>query len=468
MVTEIRRKLRDSLMARIGHHRFDLWFSEPFAFRVDGGTLYVGAKDAFSLGRIRTQFDADLRHVAQEFGSLISDLVYAVVPSGNSAPAASEADRNAIRAKNAAKPAQHEDSPKKSVSAESSADSDRLHEFADFEFGESNSLVAHSMQLVSADPGQISPLFLYGDVGCGKTELLLRCVRSCRRVSKRRRGIYVTAEQFTSHFVDALKGRGLPGFRHKYRDLDVLAVDDVQFFDNKRATIVEFQNTIDQLQRTGKQIMLSADRPPDQLTFLGKELVNRVAAGLVCRVHYPCEAARTTILQRQCARRGITVTASHLSSIAQRLNGDVRQLSGAVNRLHAAYLSKMDLASWTTVYALLKDLFQAGRTPVSMETIERAVSDVCGVASVELRSNKRSKRINVARDLAMWLARKHIGSAFSEIGSHYGGRSHSTVISSQQKVHRWLQSGEVLSLPNQDNCSAGDVIQQIECKLRIG
>jgi chromosomal replication initiator protein len=162
------------------------------------------------------------------------------------------------------------------------------------------------------------------------------------------------------------------------------------------------------------------------------------------------------------------LAAASLESIAQRLNGDVRQLHGAVNRLHVAELARMNLQSWPNVYSVLQDLFQAGRRPVSLETIEQAVSDVCGVAGAELRSSKRSKRINVARDLAMWLARKHIGSAYAEIGSHYGGRSHSTVISAQKKVHRWLQSGETIALPDQQRCPAGEIIQQIEWKLRIG
>jgi chromosomal replication initiator protein len=128
----------------------------------------------------------------------------------------------------------------------------------------------------------------------------------------------------------------------------------------------------------------------------------------------------------------------------------------------------MDLEQWTSVQDLLQDLFQSTLRAVSIESIEQAVCEVCGVGATELRSPKRSKRINAARNLAMWLARKHTGNAFSEIGLHYGGRSHSTVISAQHKVSRWLESGETIPLASAQQCSAADAIDRIESKLRIG
>jgi chromosomal replication initiator protein len=256
-------------------------------------------------------------------------------------------------------------------------------------------------------------------------------------------------------------------FRRKYRELDVLAVDDNHFFDNKRATLVEFQNTLDHLLRLGKQVIVAAARPPVELSFLGTELIHRLSGGLVCRLHYPCDSSRSAILERLCEQRSIVVPGRILRRIAERLEGDVRQLIGAVNRLHAAQLAQMPLDDWSTLQGLLHDLFQSTQRAVSIDSIEQAVCEVCGVGASELRSPKRSKRVNAARNLAMWLSRKYTGNAFSEIGSHYGGRSHSTVISAQQKVSQWIQSGQSIPLAS-SICPAADAIDRIESKLRIG
>ncbi len=352
--------------------------------------------------------------------------------------------------------------------AGASLSSESVAALNDFAFGQKNLLAENAIKQIISKPGQISPLCLHGPVGCGKSSLLNRVVQACRASSLRPRAMFVTAEQFTSQFLEALNGRGVPVFRRKYRELDILAVDDLQFLNNKAATISEFQSTVDQFLRDGKQIMFAADRPPAELGFLSPELRNKLSSGLVCRLSYPSQAGRSEILQRGCESRSLKIPSQFVGMIAERLRGDVRQLLGAVNRLHAAHLSQMDLQVWATIQDLLQDLFQANHRPISIESIEQAVSDVCGVATAELRSPKRCKRINVARNLAMWLSRKHTGNAFSEIGLHYGGRSHSTVISAQQKVTRWLQSGETIPLASTASCSAVDAIKRIEAKLRVG
>ncbi len=468
LITDITRQITEALKQQIGNHRFDLWFAEPDSISVADGKLCVQARDAFSLGRIRTQFDHDLRQLLKTYADSVCELVYLVAEAASRGIATVAHAKRPPKPPSVATPAASEFQRDEALFTRPTRGTAPAKILAEFAFGQNNLLAENAVKQIVASPGQISPLFLHGPVGCGKSLLLSRIVQLCRQSTKQRRGIYVTAEQFTSHFVEALKGRGLPVFRRKYRELDVLAVDDLQFFDNKRATLVEFQSTLDELQRGKKQILLAADRPPTELGFLGAELINRLSGGLNCRLNYPCESGRVAVLQRLCAQRSLSVPAKYLTSIAQRLNGDVRQLSGAVNRLHAAQLSNMDLDQWPTIQVLLQDLFQVSRRPISLEAIEQAVCDVCGVAAAELRSSKRSKRINVARHLAMWLARKHTGNAFSEIGLHYGGRSHSTVISAQQKVRGWIQSGESIPLTSAASCPAVDAIQSIELKLRIG
>lgn len=466
MFTEITRQVTESLVQRIGRHRFELWFTAPHSIAVIDNRLHVNAGDAFSLGRIRSQFDEDLRHVAREHPGLGLEVLYNVLrisagSDGKIEPALKRCSAAAAStSQSLVSPDERRRSNKQIASTQDA--------LANFVFGKENLLAENGVRQVIAQPGQITPFYLHGPVGSGKSSLLNLVVRVSRGGQRRTRSIFVTAEQFTSQFVEALDGRGLPVFRRKFRDLDVLAIDDLQFFNSKRATLVEFQSTLDHFLRNGKQVVLAADRPPNELKFLAPEVINRLSSGLVCRLNYPCAAGRKIVLEQACALRQLKIPTQFVGMIAERLDGDMRKLTGAVNRLQAAQLSQMDLAQWSTIQSLLQDLFQASTRLVSIETIEQAVCDFCGVAAQDLRSPKRTKRINVARNLAMWLARKHTGHAFSEIGLHYGGRSHSTVISAQQKVSRWLQGNESIPLSSAASCSAADAIHRIESKLRIG
>jgi chromosomal replication initiator protein len=462
LITDNGRQVVESLQSRIGRQRFELWFTPPHGLVIEDGRIRVLAGDAFSLDRIRAQFDEELKRLVREHPQLLRDVVYEVAQNTKttSEPSTPKACVGESIAPKAAMPLP---APERNGVAPIGADP-----FAGFHFGPANLLAENAFRQASVSLGEISPLFLHGPVGCGKSSLLSRLVDAWRIPGKRRRGMYVSAEQFTSHFVEALKGRGLPVFRRKYRELELLALDDVQFFKNKRATLVELQSTVDFFLRERKQIVLAADRPPNELGFLAPELANRMTSGLVCRLSYPSADGRLEIMKTECTARSLPVSDKHLRMIAQRLSGDVRQLCGVMHRLYAAQLARIELQEWSAFQELLADIFESHQRPVSIESIERAVCDVCGVVAADLRSAKRNKRISAARNLAMWLARKYTGNAFSEIGMHYGGRSHSTVISAQHKVTRWLRSGETIPLASASQCPAVDAIERIEAKLRTG
>jgi chromosomal replication initiator protein len=337
-----------------------------------------------------------------------------------------------------------------------------------FHFGENNRMAATAVAEILEHPGTISPLYLHGPLGCGKTELLNCLTRGGRGFRHFRRRVYISAEQFTSLFVDAIRGRGVPSFRQKFRHLDVLAIDDIQFFSNKRATLVELQHTIDCLLAQGRQLILTGDCPPNELTMFEPELIHRLQSGLVCRLHHPDETARTQILQTICRQRGFELAPEILGFVARQITGDARQLRGAIVRLHAAALSGVDLGHWETCEKVLSDLLHACPQTISLSKIEQAVCEVCGVEASELKSPKRGQTINVARNLAMWLARKHIGAAFSDIGRHYGGRSHSTVISAHKKVADWLASDAKIPIAPNAVCPASRAVERIESRLKTG
>jgi chromosomal replication initiator protein len=237
-------------------------------------------------------------------------------------------------------------------------------------------------------------------------------------------------------------------FRKKYRDLDLLAIDDIHFFAGKPATISEFQYTIDQLSRAGKQLVFSADRAPDELSQLGPELSARLAAGLTCPVRYPDVVGRMQILTWWCELRNWNLSRDVLQFIADGINRDCRRLSGALNRLRAFEIVNGGPSTIETAKTALADLLQPNETTTTLARIEKAICEVCGLQSTELKSSSRSKRVSSARMLAMWLSRRHTGSALSEIGDFFGGRSHSTVVAANRRIESWMKSGQAIDIHN--------------------
>lgn len=334
-----------------------------------------------------------------------------------------------------------------------------------FWFGESNKFAEAAIEQLKQQPGQVSPLVFYGPTGCGKSHLLGCLTVDARRKLGLKRAVQLTAERFTTDFVEALRGTGLPVFRRKYRDLDLLAIDDIQFFGGKSATLAEFQYTIDVLIRNGKQVVLTSDRPPADLGSLGADVNGRLVSGLACPLNYPDVAGRKQILAELSRERKLAIPNDVLELVGRGLSRDVRRLSGAVNRLHAWSVAMGRDIDVELARQALTDLFSLSASQSSIGTIEDAVCSFCGVQPGELKSTSRRKKIAAARMLAMYLSRKYTPKAFSEIGDYFG-RSHSTVIAANKKVARWFDSDEPIELPHA-RYSTRDAIVQIESSLRI-
>ena len=232
-----------------------------------------------------------------------------------------------------------------------------------FCFGEDNRLAETSAQQVVEKLAQFSPFFVYGPTGSGKTHLLEAIANDVRRKRNRHRCIFLSAEQFTNQFIQALRGSGLPVFRRKYRDLDLLAIDDIHFLAGKKATIAEFQFTIDNLSRLGKQVVLSSDRAPVELFGLAPDLIARLTSGLICPLNYPDFDGRLKISQRICAERNFNIPEPLLNLVCDRLPNDVRRLSGAINRLHAAAVATGQQVSFESACRILNDFLPFRELP---------------------------------------------------------------------------------------------------------
>ncbi|MCE5302693.1 MAG: chromosomal replication initiator protein DnaA [Planctomycetaceae bacterium] len=468
--------LHAALADRVGQRRFDLWFGANTRLDYDGRSLRVSVPNQFFLEWMVANFRRDIETACQQvFGDCPTIQFHvdttSVCSTDNSpampkASAVSESPKNAEPVLRLATPTLQ--SPQTPPAAGPSAtERRRFANLNDFVAGESNRLAITSAEMVVRQPGQHTPLLLYGPTSVGKTHLLEGIWTALRRRHPRSTSLYLSAEQFTGQFLEALRGSGLPNFRRKYRSVGVLLIDDLQFFVGKRATQVELLHTIDAFLRDGRQLVFSADRSPGELAELGPELTTRLSAGLVCRIESPDYTTRLGIVANMARRMAMHVPVEVQQFVANRFTCHARELSGALCRLKAVSQSFGHPISMAMAEESLADLIRQNGRVVRLPDIEKAVCEVFGLEPASLHSEAKATRISHPRMLAMWLARKHTRAALSEIGCFFGHRSHSTVVSAQKRIDGWMATGRSLDLA--ERCwPVDDAIRQVERRLAAG
>lgn len=332
--------------------------------------------------------------------------------------------------------------------------------------GTSNRLAWTTANMIVAEPGRLSPVFLHGPNGSGKTLLINAIVQQLRSVKRLRRVVHMTSEQFTNDFTEGLRAGGLPMFRRKYRDVEALVLDDIQFFVGKKSTLAEVKHTIDNLIRLGKQVVVTADRTLNELHQLGNELTGRLRGGLVTPIFPLDEQMRISLLSRQLAAAKIEMDQEIVEQLASRICGDGRVLNGIVNRLIAVAALQPGKLTWEACWDAVHDLVQATQPVVRLGDIERAVCTMFGLEPDSLQSSSKMRTVTQPRMLAMFLARKYTPAAYKEIGHFFGRRQHSTVISAEKTVMGWLNENTNLQLAR--GLTVRDAIRQVEAQLQVG
>ena len=503
--------LRAALADKVGKERFELWFGSGTRIDWDGQVLRIAAPNSFFLDWIRSNFRAAIEAAGKSVLGRSPEVQFVVAEGQNvngkqavDVPQTSDAGARLVDGRPAADssvkdmvslngqckrdraaaaegddplPTHSVGAPCPAARATPSAASvavpavpyapRKFASLASFVAGPCNKLALYSAEMVVRDPGKITPLFVHGPTSVGKTHLLEGIWSAERKAGRGAASVYLSAEQFTSQFLEALRGGGLPVFRRKYRGVRLLLLDDLHFLTGKRATQVEMMNTVDTLLREGRQLVVAADRPPAEFSDFMPELVTRLSSGMVCRIEPPEYATRLGIVATMCRRLGIDLPADVQRYVATQFTGHARELSGAICRLKAMSEATQQKITLALTEEALGEMVRQNSRVVRLADIEKAVCKVFGLESQTLQSADKSRRASQPRMLAMWLARKHTRAALSEIGQFFGNRSHSTVVSAKKRVDQWMALDEPINLPEQ-TWKIDEAIRQVERQLTAG
>ncbi len=314
--------------------------------------------------------------------------------------------------------------------------------FDSFVIGSSNRF-AHAAALAVAEaPAQAyNPLFIYGGTGLGKTHLLQAIGQYVGEHSRKLSVRYITSETFMNDFINSLRDKRIEGFKQRYRTYDLLLIDDIQFLEHKERIQEEFFHTFNSLYEAGRQIVISSDRPPREISTLEERLRSRFEWGLITDIQPPDLETRIAILRKKVKTDGIHIPDPQvLTFIAGRVSSNIRELEGALTRVVA--FSSLTGRPMTVDLSqdVLKDVFPQGDAPeVSIEGIQTAVTDRFGLSMEELCGERRSQNIVYPRQVAMYLSRELTDASLPKIGREFGGRDHTTVIHATSKIARLIR-----------------------------
>lgn len=344
-------------------------------------------------------------------------------------------------------------------------DGRRFSSFNEFVVGPSNELGFTAARHLCGEAAHFNLLYLHGPVGIGKTHLAEAVYRQLREQGSNSQILFMTAEGFANQFTHALRSQALAGFRQRFRTVDVLIIDDIDFFEGKPVIQEEFLHTLKQLTSHGRKVVVTADSHPRLLSKSSEELVSRLLSGLVCRLELPDFETRRKLVLSKSISLDIRLADDVAEFVARRFNQSVREIEGAMNCLKTWQTMTLSQPTLNSARKILADLERDSIRVVKLPDIEHAVCQLFGLSENDLKSDKRTRVVSQPRMLAMYLARKHTQSAYKEIGDYFGGRNHSTVISAEKKIETWLATHSDFAIGGR-KLRLCDVIETLEQQLQ--
>jgi chromosomal replication initiator protein len=393
---------------------FDTWFRPTQLIRKDGDSLYIRVPNAYFRDWLNDRVDMVI-DAAERAGITGIKVVYVIEPKPKDSvlgPGQARLDFEAID----------------NVLNE-------RYSFDTFVVGASNQF-AHAAALAVAErPSKAyNPLFLYGGVGLGKTHLMHAIGRTIKEGNYSLRLAYVSTEKFTNELINAIRYDKLTAFRDRYRGYDILLIDDIQFIAGKERTQEEFFHTFNALYDTQKQLVISADCPPREIPTLQERLLSRFEWGLIADIQPPDLETKIAIINKKAERERILLPDNVILYLATKVKSNIRELEGTLIRLAAFSSLRGSEITLPMAQETLRDLFNSEEKQISIEMIQKTVCDHYGLRVQELKSRNNAKAVSFPRQISMYIAKQLTGASLPQIGREFGGKHHTTVLHSVNKV----------------------------------
>jgi chromosomal replication initiator protein len=405
--------------------QFLVWFKNT-SLESDGDVAVVVCPNTYSRDWLKTKYDNQILKAIQKQKPEISSIRYKIKKS-------TEAERIPLEIK-------PEPRKPESPRAKSNLNFNDHYSFDKFVVSTNNALAFAVAREVATNPGKKhNPLFIYVGVGLGKTHLAQAIGQEIKKTSSGANIVYVSCETFTNDFIGAIASRKMAEFKKNYRDVDVLIVDDIQFLSSKEGSQEEFFHTFNSLHQNSRQIILTADQPPQAIPALEGRLQSRFGGGMVVDIQPPNFETRIAILSEKCKEKGFVLTDEVINYLAKNIHSNIRELEGALNRL--AVFCQFNNTSPTLELAssVLKDLINSANKKIDTAEI---VSEVCKYFSItkeEILSGKRKKELVLPRQIAIFLIREQTTKSLPEIGKVMGGKDHTTIMHAEKKISDLLK-----------------------------
>ncbi len=411
---------------------YDTWFKDTQIVSEEDDVFVVGVPNAFAREWLENKYRQRVRETLQRLLARTVDVRFVTMGS-----LAARGDRPSATGGGAAAAA----SDRRDVPA---ALLNTRYTFSTFVVG-SNNRLAHAAALSVAErPGHsYNPLFIYGGSGLGKTHLMHAIGHAVISRHPKKRVAYATSEKFTNEFINSIRAQKGEEFRERYRRIDVLLIDDIQFLTGKEGTQEEFFHTFNAIHEEGKQIVLSSDRPPKAIERLEDRLRSRFEWGLIADISAPDLETRIAILRAKAEAQSVPVPPPVIEFLAQRIVSNIRELEGALTRVVAyATLNALPVTTPLAQEILQNILYNPRQKTLSPEKIVDAVARYYGVPVEQLRGKQRDKQIVLPRQIAMYLMREETEAPLLRIGEALGGRDHSTVLHGCEKIEREMAGND--------------------------
>jgi chromosomal replication initiator protein len=432
-------RILDALEKKINRHSYDTWLKPTRYSHSSGGILFV---------RVPT---VEFRHAGDKYADLIQEAIDVLGLGFNDVKFVTPEDDPA------ATPMRHDGglSAAPVVTAgpsqsrfdwDGAAQLNPRYTFDAFVIGSGNQFAHAACQAVAERPSKAyNPLFLYGGVGMGKTHLMQAIGHEVKRRMPQAAICYVSSEKFTNDMINSLRYDKMTSFRDKFRNVDVLLIDDIQFLTGKERTQEEFFHTFNALHESMKQIVIASDRPPKELPEIEDRLRSRFEWGLIADIQPPDLETKVAILQKKAESERVTLSTDLALYIASNVRTNVRELEGALIRL-IAYCSLTGAEiSLITAQQVLKNFIDSQARKITIDAIQKAVAEQFGLRVIEIKAKSNSRAIVFPRQIAMYLAKQMTEASLPEIGRQFGGKHHTTVMHSIDKIEDQRQGDKDLN-----------------------